>query len=101
MAVYSDRLKTYIKELGLTNKEFAEKVGMSPQTVSNIINGRGSLTITTLFKIKEIDPCFNVNYLLFGESDNEYNNTINNNNNSIASVRFQVEKAIKILEEIP
>lgn len=38
------RLKTLCKEMGVTQKELAEKIHLTPQTISKIVNGAANLT---------------------------------------------------------
>ena len=38
------RLKTLCEELGVTQKELAEKIHLTPQTISKIVNGEANLT---------------------------------------------------------
>lgn len=45
-------LRAEIVRLGLTNKEFAEKVGIKPSTFSTKIQGKVEFTLSEAMKIK-------------------------------------------------
>lgn len=42
-----------IRELGITQKQLAEKMGMSPQMVNKIVKGKENLTLQTIAKLEE------------------------------------------------
>lgn len=45
------RVKTILKERGMTSKDLAEKMGVTPQQVSSIVNGGKSLSLNALIKV--------------------------------------------------
>jgi len=53
-----DRLKLLIEVLGLKNKEFAQRLGLKPSTISDYLHGRGNPSDTVLILISKT---FNVN----------------------------------------
>lgn len=57
--ISAKRIRMLMKDYGLNGKQFAQKAGLSEQTVSKIINGRSPLTIQTA---KIIANVFYVNY---------------------------------------
>lgn len=47
------RIKELLKERSITSKEFAEKLGMAPQYLSNIINGGKGASLSMLAKMAD------------------------------------------------
>lgn len=43
-----------LDKLGITQKDFAEKLGVSPQYVNKLVKGSENLTLETIIKIQEI-----------------------------------------------
>lgn len=64
-----ERIKLLIQSLGLTQAEFAEKVGVQPSTLSNALRGRNDVSSTIIMKIHETYPEVSINWLMFGEGD--------------------------------
>lgn len=58
------RLKKLIEDQGLTQKEFADKVNLTQQTVSKIINGKANLTEGVAREIVELFPSYGYEYLM-------------------------------------
>lgn len=58
-----ERIKAERDRIGLTQKEFAKKVGLANQTYNNLENGIGSLKIEHLYGISEKCGC-DIGYLL-------------------------------------
>lgn len=52
------RLAEIINELGITQTEFAERVGLSRQTVNNLLHDPGRISFVTLEKLVE----FGINF---------------------------------------
>lgn len=50
----SDRIDARIKEMGLTQKEFAQKMGKTEAEVSRWLSGTHNFTIKTLAKISAL-----------------------------------------------
>ncbi len=53
--------------MGLSQQEFAQKLGMSPASLSNIFNGRSNPTNNHVQAIHRAFPNINTNWLMFGE----------------------------------
>lgn len=47
------RVLRTIRELGMTQKQLAEKMGMSPQMVNKIVKGKENLTLQTIAKLED------------------------------------------------
>ncbi|MCX7842663.1 MAG: helix-turn-helix domain-containing protein, partial [Clostridia bacterium] len=60
------RLRRQREELGLIRENFAEKVGISPQFLAEIENGKKGMSADTLYKICESFN-FSADYILFGK----------------------------------
>ena len=64
------RLRRQREKMNLVREEFAEKAGISPQFLAEIVNGKKGMSVSTLYKI-----CMNFNisadYLLFGHLSSE------------------------------
>ncbi len=63
------RLKEIIKSSNLTNKQFAALIGISPQSLSKIINFKVTLTEDTARKICAAFPSYRVSWLLCFDDD--------------------------------
>ena len=53
--------------LGLSQQDFAQKLGISPASLSNIFNGRSKPTNNHVQAIHRAFPKINTNWLMFGE----------------------------------
>lgn len=53
-AAIAVKVLSTLKSLGLTQKEFAERMGVSPQQVNKIVKGEENLTLETISKIETI-----------------------------------------------
>ena len=62
--IQAERLKQVIRCEGLTQTALAEKISVSQQTVSKIINGSVSLTQGVAERIHDLFPCYSVGWLL-------------------------------------
>ncbi len=64
-----DRIYQLMQHTGLNQAEFAERLGMSAGSVSNIFTGRTNPTNNHVQAIHRAFPQVNVNWLLFGEGE--------------------------------
>ncbi len=69
--ICATNLKKLMIEEGLTQTKFSEKIHVSQQTTSKILNLKSSLTESLATHITEIFPKYSVEWLL-GYSDNMY-----------------------------
>lgn len=51
MEILEENLDVRLDEKGLSRSAFAEKIGMSPSQLSNILRGRGSPTLEVLTRL--------------------------------------------------
>ena len=63
------RLREFIKNQGLTQDEFGEKIGKSRTQISNLVNNRSSITKTNVKYLTSLFPLLNINWLLTGEGN--------------------------------
>ena len=64
-----DRIYQLMQHTGLKQAEFAERLGMSAGSVSNIFTGRTNPTNNHVQAIHRAFPQVNINWLLFGEGE--------------------------------
>ncbi len=64
-----ERLKIAIKQLGLTNKAFAAKLGIAPNYVSMIISGKKSLSDSLKMSITKVIPELNLDFIENGNGE--------------------------------
>jgi len=60
-------LKAYIKERSRTQKDVAERAGISTPHLSNLLNGQEAISYSAARKICDIFPELNIDYLMKGE----------------------------------
>lgn len=64
-----ERLRTYLKNKGIKNREVASFIGISETTLNNKLNGTRSLDLDTLLNIVIHFEDLSVEWLLRGEGD--------------------------------
>lgn len=62
-----ERIRQVMDSMGLSQQEFAQKLGMSPASLSNIFNGRSNPTNNHVQAIHRAFPNINTSWLMFGE----------------------------------
>ena len=65
----NDRIKQIQLALNMSQKDFAEAIGIAPGALSNIYSGRTNATGNHVNGIHKAFPNINVNWLMFGEGD--------------------------------
>lgn len=63
----ADDLKEYIRRHGLTQREAAKKVGLSPSHIANLLNAREAIGFSAARKICDAFPDIDPYYLTTGE----------------------------------
>lgn len=66
-----DRIIQIIQKEGLSNAEFAERIGVSVSSLSHIFNGRNNPSLDLVMRIHKACPYVNLNWLLYGEGQME------------------------------
>lgn len=64
-----ERLKSVIKQNGFTNKSFAEELGVAPNYISMIINGKKALSDSLKLNITKVIPELNLDWLETGQGN--------------------------------
>lgn len=64
-----DRIHAVMTRMGLSQKDFAEKLGMTAGSISGIFNGRTNPTINHVIAVHNAFPTINEKWLLFGEGE--------------------------------
>ena len=64
-----ERIYQIMQSENLTQREFAQALGISPSSLSSIFNGHTSPTNYTVQAIHKKFPSINVAWLMFGEGD--------------------------------
>ena len=67
METQGDRLNLFIRSLGISNKEFAERVGVAPNYISMLIKNRVNLSDKFIYKLTKVFDHLNVHWLESGE----------------------------------
>lgn len=70
-----DRLNQFIRSLNISNKEFAEKMGVAPNYISMLIKNRVSISNKFLYKLTKVYQDFNVTWLETGHQSMTLSNT--------------------------
>lgn len=66
-----ERIIQIIQKEGLSNAEFAERIGVSVSSLSHIFNGRNNPSLELVMRIHKACPYVNLNWLLYGEGQME------------------------------
>lgn len=66
-----DRIIQIMQKEGLSNAEFAEKIGISTSSLSHIFNGRNKPSLDVVMRIHKACPYVNLEWLLYGEGEME------------------------------
>ena len=66
MEELTERIQELIEQTGLSNKSFAEKVGVSPAIISHITSGRNKPSLNLIQQITNVYTNVNIDYLLSG-----------------------------------
>lgn len=64
-----ERIRQIMDTLGLTQQEFAQKLGVSPASLSNIFNGKSRPTMNHTNAIHRAFPSINMGWVMFGEGN--------------------------------
>ena len=63
------RLEALILEFRLTQKQFANSVGVAAGTLSQVLNGKRNITLAIALKIKQKYSDVSIDWLMKGEGD--------------------------------
>ena len=64
-----DRINAIMRHMGMSQKDFANEICISPGTLSSIFSGRNKPTLNTLNNIRERFPEVNMDWLMNGNGE--------------------------------
>ena len=62
-----DRIIQIMRSAGLSNADFAEKIGISTSSLSHIFSGRNNPSLDVVKRIHKSFPSISLNWILYGE----------------------------------
>lgn len=62
-----ERIREIMSDAALSQQDFAARLGISPATLSSILNGRTNPTTNIVLAVHHAFPQININWLMFGE----------------------------------
>lgn len=71
-----ERILEIIKQENLTNAEFANRLNVSPSTISSVLTGRNNASLDVISKIHQVFH-INLEWLLYGKGDMRTDSTGN------------------------
>ena len=66
-----ERITKIIQKEEMTAAQFAEKIGLSPSSLSHILNGRNNPSLDVVMKIHKACSYVNLPWLIYGEGEME------------------------------
>ena len=66
-----ERITKIIQKEEMTAAQFAEKIGLSPSSLSHILNGRNNPSLDVVMKIHKACTYVNLSWLLYGDGQME------------------------------
>ena len=66
-----DRIAKIMQKEEMTAGQFAEKIGLSPSSLSHILNGRNNPSLDVIMKIHKACNYVNLPWLIYGEGEME------------------------------
>ncbi len=66
-----DRIYKIMQKAGMSNMEFAEKIGISTSSLSHIYNGRNKPSLEVVMRIHKAYPTIGLDWLLYGDGEME------------------------------
>lgn len=64
-----DRIIQIMRQTGLSNAEFAEKIGISTSSLSHIFSGRNNPSLDVVKRIHKSFPEISLNWIMYGEGN--------------------------------
>ena len=108
-----ERIKIVIKESGLSNGDFADKIGVNPASLSHILSGRNKPSLDFVMKLLDAFGSINTDWLLFGketendiqkESESKTKTLIEDEDQGVyevKSIKNTPEDSTTLVDEIP
>ena len=66
-----ERITQIMQKEEMTAAQFAEKIGLSPSSLSHILNGRNNPSLDVVMKINKACNYVNLSWLIYGEGEME------------------------------
>ena len=66
-----ERITQIMQKEEMTAAQFAEKIGLSPSSLSHILNGRNNPSLDVVMKIHKACSYVNLHWLIYGEGEME------------------------------
>ncbi len=73
-----ERIKKVVKESGLSNGDFARRLGVKPSSISHILSGRNKPSLDFVTKLLRAFPSVDAYWLLFGRDGGAGDNASSN-----------------------
>ena len=84
-----NRINQILQKEGVTATLFAEKIGISPASLSHILNGRNEPSLAVVTKIHE--SCgVNLEWLIFGRGEMEISNEAKEDDRNVSSLPDEI-----------
>lgn len=64
-----DRIIQIMRSAGLSNADFAEKIGISTSSLSHIFSGRNNPSLDMVKRLHKSFPNISLNWIMYGEGD--------------------------------
>ena len=93
-----ERIAQIVQKEGMTAAQFADKIGISPSSLSHILSGRNNPSLEVVMKIHKACDYISLDWLLYGEGEME-TDVDSDNNGSFPGPLFYSPKEI-VREEI-
>ena len=104
-----ERIAQIVQKEGMTAAQFADKIGISPSSLSHILSGRNNPSLEVVMKIHKACDYISLDWLLYGEGEMETDVDSDNNgsfpgplfdeNSLFASPKEIVREEIKYIEK--
>lgn len=66
-----ERIAQIVQKEGMTAAQFADKIGISPSSLSHILSGRNNPSLEVIMKIHKACDYISLDWLLYGEGEME------------------------------
>lgn len=74
-----ERIAQIVQKEGMTAAQFADKIGISPSSLSHILSGRNNPSLEVVMKIHKACDYISLDWLLYGEGEMETDVDSDNN----------------------
>lgn len=96
-----ERITQIIQKEEMTAAQFAEKIGISPSSLSHILSGRNNPSLEVVTKIHKACSYLNLQWLLYGDGEMEIQEKLPSNDNSPVSGMFLFDENPEFVDNRP